>query len=119
MRLVLSGAAIASLLFTSAAAAEGRIVRYLSSPMHVFDSNNVEVSAKHLPPTPVDINKSGPDGTLGVIGTDGVQYFVYPMEVISTGVRAPCKPVEIASRASGTQVTGTKAGNGSSSDCQM
>jgi hypothetical protein len=100
------------------AADYGRIVRVLRPTVRVFDAKGQPagtVNASDIK-TPAPIVGLGVGGSFGV-NVHGKVVYLRGLDVQTDGVRANCKPVESASRNSGTSYAATNAGLGGASDC--
>jgi hypothetical protein len=106
-------------LIPGLADAGGMVVKYLRPQLHTFDDKGQPtgtVQASDLK-APTPIVAMGVGGSIG-ISQAGKVIYLRGLDVETTGVNAPCTPVQSASRNSGAAYAATNMGLGGAADCK-
>ena len=112
-------ALVAILALPGAAFAGGKVTKILRPQVHVFDAKGQPQGTLNASDVkvPAAIVAMGMGGSVG-INQGGKVVFLRGLDVQTEGVSAACKPVQTASRASGSSYAATNMGLGGAADCK-
>jgi hypothetical protein len=118
-RLAALAALSVALLLPVAALAGGEVTKVLRPQVHVFDAKGQPAGTLNASDVkvPAPIVAMGMGGSVG-INQGGKVVFLRGLDVQTQGVTAACKPVQTASRSSGSSYAATNMGLGGAADCK-
>ena len=118
-RLAALAAVTVALMLPAAALAGGTVTKILRPQVHVFDAKGQPAGTLNASDVkvPAPIVAMGTGGSVG-INQGGKVVFLRGLDVQTQGVTAACKPVQTASRSSGSSYAATNMGLGGAADCK-